>query len=105
MIAVHGVRRWRRMCREVGVKGPAVRRFDRVAVFSVCTRLCVCDGMRACACICGHVWVCGAENKVAIAAAGGIERVVSAMARHAGSAGVQEYGCDALWDLAVNDGA
>ena len=50
-----------------------------------------------------RVWF--TENCMAIAASGGIERVVAAMAGHAGSAGVQEYGCDALWDLAVNDGA
>ena len=45
--------------------------------------------------------MCWPENCVAIAAAGGIERVVSAMAGHAGSAGVQESGCDALWNLAA----
>ena len=60
----------------------------RVTVFAV--GMCVC------------VWF--TENQVAIAAAGGIERVVSAMAGHAGSAGVQERGCGALWSLAVNAG-
>ena len=49
-----------------------------------------------------RVWV--TENCVAIAAAGGIERVVSAMAGHAGSADVQESGCAALSCLAVNAG-
>ena len=52
-----------------------------------------------------HVCVCGPENQVTIAAAGGIERVVAAMAGHAGSAGVQEAGCGALWNLSVNAGA
>ena len=52
----------------------------------------------------GIVRVWFTANQVAIAAAGGIERVVSAMADHAGSAGVQERGCGALWNLAVNAG-
>ena len=49
-----------------------------------------------------RVWF--TANKVAIAAAGGIERVVSAMAGHAGSAVVQEYGCVAFGSLALNAG-
>ena len=48
--------------------------------------------------------MCGSEYNVAITAAGGIERVVAAMAAHAGSAGVQECGCGVLRSLAVNDG-
>ena len=48
-----------------------------------------------------RVWF--TENQVAIAAAGGMEHVVSAMAGHAGSAGVQSAGCDPLWNLALND--
>ena len=48
--------------------------------------------------------VCFTGNQVAIAAAGGIERVLSAMAAHAGSAGVQERGCGALRSLALNAG-
>ena len=44
------------------------------------------------------------ENHVAIAAAGGIERVVSAMAGHARSVGVQESGCGVLRNLAVSAG-
>jgi hypothetical protein len=44
-----------------------------------------------------------AENEKRIAAAGGIDRVVQAMAAHVGVAGVQESGCAALWTLAAND--
>ena len=51
---------------------------------------------------CARVWF--TENKVAIAAAGGIERVVSAMSGHAGSASVQGSGCAALQNLAANAG-
>jgi hypothetical protein len=43
-----------------------------------------------------------AENKERIAAAGGIDRVVQAMAAHVGVAGVQEQGCGALRNLAAN---
>ena len=39
-------------------------------------------------------------NKAAVAAKGGIEAVVAAMRRHAGVAGVAEYGCAALWNIA-----
>ena len=43
-----------------------------------------------------------AENRVAIAAKGGIEAVVGAMGVHGSSAGVQEAGCRALGNLAYN---
>ena len=33
---------------------------------------------------------------------GGIEAILSAMKDHKSSASVQEYGCSALWNLAVN---
>ena len=68
---------------------------------AVCVTACVrvlVSGVGTCAC----VWF--TENRVAIAAAGGIERVVSAMAGHAGSAVVQEYGCVAFGSLALNAG-
>jgi predicted hotdog family 3-hydroxylacyl-ACP dehydratase len=44
-----------------------------------------------------------AENRGRIAAAGGNDRVVQAMAAHVGVAGVQEQGCVALWNLAANN--
>ena len=72
------------------------RVYDAVCM-TACVRLFV-SAVGMCAC----VWF--TENKVAIAAAGGIERVVSAMAGHAGSAGVQEHGCAALWNLALTAG-
>jgi hypothetical protein len=38
-------------------------------------------------------------NKVAIAAAGGVARVLAAMIAHAAVAGVHELACEALWNL------
>mmetsp|Transcript_31566 Transcript_31566/g.74082 ORF Transcript_31566/g.74082 Transcript_31566/m.74082 type:complete len:156 (+) Transcript_31566:44-511(+) len=43
------------------------------------------------------------KNREAIAAAGGIKAVVEGMKAHEGSAGVQEQGCGALVNLAIND--
>jgi predicted hotdog family 3-hydroxylacyl-ACP dehydratase len=43
-----------------------------------------------------------AENKERIAAIGGIDCVVQAMAAHIGVAGVQEQGCGAMFNLATN---
>ena len=42
------------------------------------------------------------DNKVKIASLGGIEAVVKAMEAHVGSAGVQEQGCRAFWNLSFN---
>ena len=78
--------------------------WDCCACARGCT-VCVTARVGGCLCLwwaCVRVWFTG--NQVAIAAAGGIERVLSAMADHAGSAGVQDYGCGALWNLAVNAG-
>eukprot|EP01043_Picozoa_sp_COSAG02_P091614 COSAG02_NODE_28320_length_591_cov_6.693089_1_plen_192_part_10 len=44
-----------------------------------------------------------AENKKAIASAGGIAAVVAGMGGHAGSAAVQKWGCGALAHLAHNN--
>ena len=46
-----------------------------------------------------------AGNRAAIAAAGGIERVLAAMVAHAADARVQEEGCAALVNLALDAGA
>ncbi len=41
-------------------------------------------------------------NKVKIGACGGIERIVVALKDHPTSVGVQENGCGALFNLAIN---
>ena len=53
---------------------------------------------------CGALWelAVNAENRVAIAAAGGVEAVVAAMRAHAADAMVQQNGCGALASLAAN---
>ena len=43
------------------------------------------------------------DNNVKVAAAGGIEVIVTAMKNHQASAAVQQNGCGALVDIAVND--
>jgi len=50
-------------------------------------------------------WVgvgCAADNRVTIAAAGGVEAIVQGMQPHAGVAGVQLHGVRALRNLAMN---
>ena len=44
------------------------------------------------------------DNRVAIAEAGGIQSVVEAMGRHKDDATVQQWGCDALKNLAQKNG-
>ena len=46
----------------------------------------------------------GTEGKAVTIAAGGVERVVAAMAAHVAHAGVQEHGCTALSNLTCLDG-
>ena len=43
------------------------------------------------------------DNKVSIVAAGGIDTILSTLMNHLSNAYVQEYGCGALKNLAVND--
>ena len=45
---------------------------------------------------------CNAANEVAIAEQGGIVAVIGAMGRFEGDAGVQQWGCWALFNLAGN---
>jgi len=42
-------------------------------------------------------------RSVIIAEAGGIPTILSAMRTHSSNATVQEYGCGALWKLALNN--
>ena len=52
-----------------------------------------------------HSFCCMAlpdDNRVAIAAKGGVEAIVAAMGGHAGNAEVQQWGCGALAWLANN---
>ncbi len=53
---------------------------------------------------CGALWSLdvNADNKVKIAAAGGIADVLAAMRGHRSHAGVQEQGCGALFNLALH---
>jgi len=43
------------------------------------------------------------DNKVAVAKAGGIKAVITAMRNHASHAGVQHYGCRALTSIAYKN--
>ena len=54
---------------------------------------------------CGALWSfnVNADNKVKIAAAGGVADVLAAMRAHRSHAGVQVQGCGALWSLAGNN--
>jgi hypothetical protein len=56
---------------------------------------------------CSALWILAAGNagnRVAIAEAGGVQAVVGAMKLHQGIAAVQEMGCGALMNLALNAG-
>ena len=50
---------------------------------------------------CAHACMRAEANKAAVAANGGIEVVVAAMRRHEDVADVAQYGCGALWNIAV----
>ena len=45
-----------------------------------------------------------AENKVKAGAAGGIEAVVKAINTHMDNVGVCKNGCNALWNMTINNG-
>jgi hypothetical protein len=46
--------------------------------------------------------VVSGDNRIAIASKGGIELILQAMKRHPNHAGIQEYGCGVLFNLAAN---
>ena len=88
-------------CTEPGAR--VSRSWRRVGqAFARLLPACVMTGS-ACARVCG-VNVRGSDNKAAIVAAGGIERVVMGMAGHARSGSIQEYGCATLSRLADASG-
>jgi hypothetical protein len=53
---------------------------------------------------CAFPFLCLIENRVKIAVLGGIEAIMNAMSTHKDHFGVQEKACNALGNLASNEG-